>query len=84
MKPIAQAFLRQIKEEFENNDRLKEAFLDVLYAFPRQSSTDGRPAMWSLDGGIIVKRKSNPKEATVEAHGLLERANILSTPTEEC
>jgi hypothetical protein len=40
--------------------------------------------MWSLDGGIIVKRKSNPKEATVEAHGLLERANILSTPTEEC
>jgi phage terminase large subunit-like protein len=72
VKPIAQAFLRQIKEEFENNDRLKEAFPDVLYAFPRQNSTDGHPAMWSLGGGIIVKRRSNPKEATVEAHGLLD------------
>ena len=28
--------------------------------------------MWSLDGGLVVKRKSNPKEATVEAWGLVD------------
>jgi hypothetical protein len=72
IKPIAEAFLNQIKEEFEQNERLKQVYPDVLYAFPRQNSSDGRPAKWGVARGITVKRKSNPKEATIEAHGLID------------
>jgi hypothetical protein len=72
VKPIAQAFLNQIKEEFEQNEVLKKAFNDVLYANPRQLGTDGRPATWGFARGITVKRKSNPKESSIEAHGLID------------
>jgi hypothetical protein len=72
IKPIAEAFLIQIKEEFERNEKLKQVYPDVLHAFPRQNSSDGRPAKWSIARGITVKRKSNPKEATIEAHGLID------------
>ena len=72
VKPIAQAFLSQIKEEFENNDLLKEVYRDVLYSNPRTKGEDGRPAKWGLARGITVKRQSRPKEATVEAHGLID------------
>ncbi len=66
-KQIAIPFLRQIQQELENNENLKKLFPDVLYANPEKESP-----MWSADGGIIVKRKSNPKEATVEACGLIQ------------
>jgi len=66
-KPIARAFLRQIKYELENNDRLKDLFPEVLYQNPRQESSN-----WSEDKGITVIRKTNPKEATIEAHGLVD------------
>lgn len=62
---IAQAFLDQIKRELEENDKLKALFPDVFWQDPRQES----PA-WS-QSGIVVKRKGNPKEATVEAHGVV-------------
>jgi hypothetical protein len=71
-RPIAAKFLHQIKEEFEQNLTLKLAYPDVLYANPRTLDTDGRPSSWSVDGGITVKRKTNPKEATIEAHGLID------------
>ena len=71
-KPLAQEFLGQIKNEFEVNDHLKEVYPDVLYENPRSRGPDGRPAKWSLARGITVKRKGRPKEATVEAHGLIE------------
>lgn len=68
---IAAPFLGQIKEEFEANEALKKTYPDVLWEVPtKQAKT------WSLSDGIIVKRKSNPKEATVEAHGLI---NALPT-----
>lgn len=66
-RPIAKAFLEQIKREFEGNDALKELFPEILYANPKTESTK-----WSLDGGIVVKRQTNPKEATVEAWGLVD------------
>jgi hypothetical protein len=72
VKPIAQAFLSQIKEEFENNDFLKWVYQDVLYRNPRGLGPDGRPAKWGIARGITVKRKSRPKEATIEAHGLID------------
>jgi predicted phage terminase large subunit-like protein len=66
-RPIAKAFLRQIKMEFERNERLKRWFPEVLYADPAKESPK-----WSEDEGITVKRKGNPKEATVEAWGLVD------------
>lgn len=72
VKPIAAAFLSQVKEEFENNEVLKDLYADVLYINPRGRGPDGRPAKWGLARGITVKRKSRPKEATIEAHGLID------------
>jgi phage terminase large subunit-like protein len=71
-KPIAQTFLGQIKDEFENNEYLKYVYSDVFYANPRTKGQDGRPAKWGLARGITVKRKGKPKEATIEAHGLID------------
>lgn len=66
-RPIAKAFLRQIMRELEGNKRLHIAFPDVLWG------EDVRQApKWSEDDGIIVKRKSNPNEATIEAWGLVD------------
>jgi hypothetical protein len=47
-KPIAKAFLVQIKTEFEGNSYLKKLFPDVLYADPAKDSP-----RWSLDSGIL-------------------------------
>lgn len=64
---IAKRFLRQIKFEFESNGKLKEWFPDVLWDNPQKQSPK-----WSEDDGIVVKRKSNPAEATVEAWGVVD------------
>jgi len=66
-KPIARAFLRQIKYELETNARLKHLFSEILYENPRKESPN-----WSEEKGIVVNRKTNPKEATIEAHGLVD------------
>jgi predicted phage terminase large subunit-like protein len=66
-RPIAKGFLRQIKREFEANDRLKEWFPDVLWPNPQKDAPK-----WSEDDGIVVKRQGNPKECTVEAWGLVD------------
>jgi predicted phage terminase large subunit-like protein len=66
-RPIAKAFLEQIKRELENNDFLKSMFPDILYDKPERESDS-----WSIDGGIVVKRTNNPKEKTIEAWGLVD------------
>lgn len=66
-RPIAKAFLRQIKYEFERNEYLKQLFPDVLFAKPESQSP-----RWSEDAGLIVRRNSNPKESTLEAWGLVD------------
>ena len=66
-RPIAKAFLRQIMREFESNKTLHAAFPDILYGENVKESPK-----WAEDDGIIVKRKSNPNEATVEAWGLVD------------
>ena len=64
---VAQPFLKQIMEEFEGNEDLKRIHRDVLWDKPRTDAPQ-----WSVDKGIIVKRHGNPKEATVEAFGLID------------
>lgn len=70
-KPIARAFLRQIKYELETNQRLKDLFPDVLWQDPKKDAP-AAGAQWSEDKGITVKRSTNPKEATIEANGLVD------------
>jgi hypothetical protein len=67
VKPISRAFLNQIKEEFENNEYLQSIYQDVLWQLPKRHAPT-----WSVDKGIVVKRQTNPKEATIEAHGLID------------
>lgn len=63
----AKTILKQIKREFESNELLRKLFPDILWANPARESPT-----WSEDSGIIVKRKSNPKEATLEGWGLVD------------
>jgi len=64
---IANEFARQIKQELEQNETLKLLFPDVLYQNPERDAP-----RWSVQNGLTVKRKSNPKEGTVEAWGLVD------------
>ena len=66
-RPIAKSFLDQIKRELETNTFLIKLFPDVLWENPKSESPK-----WSLDSGLILKRKSNPKEANVEAWGVVD------------
>lgn len=66
-RPAAKKFLRQIMTEFESNSELKSLFPDILWENPQRESSK-----WSADDGILVKRKSNPRESTVEASGLVD------------
>jgi phage terminase large subunit-like protein len=64
---IASEFVRQIKQELEQNDILKSLFPDVLFENPERDAP-----RWSVQNGLTVRRKSNPKEATVEGWGLVD------------
>ena len=66
-KPVARKFLLQIKLELEQNEDLKRIHSDVLWQTPHAESP-----RWSEEKGLVVRRKSNPKEATLEAHGLVD------------
>lgn len=66
-KPIAKGFLRQIQKEFENNQTLRKLHPDIFWENPSRDAPS-----WSLDNGITVTRSSNSREATVEAHGLVD------------
>ncbi len=63
----AKPFLRQIMQEFEGNDKLQELFPDILWKNPKHQAPK-----WAENEGICVNRFSNPKEQTVEAHGLVD------------
>lgn len=66
-KPNARKFFTMIKEELERNVGLQALFPDILWAEPHKEAV-----RWSDEKGITVKRSGNPREATVEAHGLVD------------
>lgn len=66
-RPTATKFLSQIKLELETNERLKATYPDVFFQNPKVESPK-----WSEEKGIVVKRTTNSKEATVEAWGLVD------------
>lgn len=66
-KPTARKFLLQIKQEFESNEELIQLYPDVFFEIPERQSSK-----WSEEKGLVVRRRSNPKEATIEAHGLVD------------
>lgn len=66
-RAIAKSFLRVIKREFEANTLLKGCFPDVLWDNPEKDAPK-----WSEDDGLVIIRKGNPPESTVEAHGIVE------------
>ena len=66
-KSVARKFVQQVKYELESNAELIRLYDDVLYDNPSKQAE-----RWSLDSGIVVKRKSNPKESTLEGHGLVD------------
>lgn len=64
---VAVKFLRQVKQELEANYKLKALFPDIFWQNPK-----GEAPRWSDDSGLVVKRPTNPKEATLEAWGLVD------------
>jgi hypothetical protein len=60
-----------MKGELEQNERLKMLFPDILWERPERDSP-----LWSIEKGIVVRRATNPKEATLEAHGLVDSQPI--------
>ncbi len=66
-RPIAKGFLVQIKRELESNVELQRLYPEILWVDPAKESP-----RWSEDGGLVVKRLGNPKEATIEAYGLVD------------
>jgi len=63
----AKPFLRQIMQEFDSNEKLKGLYKDILWDKPRLQAPK-----WAENEGICVMRSANPKEQTIEAHGLVD------------
>ena len=67
VRPVAKKFLFSIKEIYQNEKILAACFPDVVWADCQKEAP-----IWSLDEGLILKRKSKRKEANVSAWGLVE------------
>jgi hypothetical protein len=70
-RPMAKDFLVVIKRELGDNEKLKGLFPEILWQNPK-TETIKASVSWSENEGITVKRKGNPKEATIEAWGLTD------------
>lgn len=57
----------QIKREFETNELLKKLYPDVCWIEPERESS-----RWSVQKGIVLKRRGNPQEGSVEGWGILD------------
>lgn len=65
-KGISQRFVDQIRREFEGNMELRQLYPNVCWIKPQTEAP-----IWT-NSAFTVRRSGNPKEATVEAHGLVD------------
>ena len=65
-KGIAKKFVAQIKREFESNADMRSLYPRVCWLKPRSEAP-----IWAEDA-FTIRRKSNPKESTVEGHGVVD------------
>lgn len=70
-KTVASDFMLQLKREMEINEDLKKAYPSIFFDNPQRDSS-----LWSIEKGLIVNRKSNPKEPTISAWGLVDSQPI--------
>lgn len=66
-RPISKGFLLQIKTEMELNPKLPALWPHIFWTEPKRQASK-----WSMDEGLIVQRKGNPREATISAWGLVD------------
>lgn len=66
-RPIAKGFLRQIKTECETNPTLHELWPHIFWRDPKREAPK-----WSEDDGLVFNRVGNPKEASIEAWGIVD------------
>ena len=64
-------FITQFKIEMETNGILKWAFDDVFWQNPAREAPS-----WSVQSGLIVKRRGNPREATFEGNNFERGAPV--------
>jgi hypothetical protein len=65
-RDVSKKFSSQIKRECETNEDLRQLYPDIFWLKPESEAPS-----WS-EVEFTVRRKGNPKEATVEAHGLVK------------
>jgi hypothetical protein len=65
--PVAKKFLFTIKETFQNEKILSACFPEVVWG-----DCEKEAPMWSVDGGLILKRDSSRPEPSISAWGLVE------------
>lgn len=62
---ISRKFVSQIKHEFEGNEDLRALYPAIFWDKPLSQAP-----VWSTEA-LTVKRNGNPKEATIESHGVV-------------
>lgn len=70
-KPIARKMLKKIKTELEQNTAYYTYWPDIFWEEPEKEAWR-QSKNWSLEKGLTIKRKGNPKESTLEAWGLID------------
>ena len=67
----AQDIVAQIKRELESRSMLRWLFPDIVWERPSRDAPS-----WSVQNGITINRKTNPRECTVEGHSFMEGAPV--------
>ena len=66
-KSGAAQILLPIKIAFEQNDLLRASFADIIWGRPQSQAP-----VWSMEKGITLRRRSNRREPTIYASGIID------------